>query len=333
MATGAFERLRRAWPNAHIAVGARPHMFSLLSGSDWFDEQLPTPKARGIRGLWRQVREVRDRRFDLAIVLPNSQETGLVPLLARVPHRLGYRQGRPGMMTLGLHVPRSRPLFGRRDGPRRVPEPMPGYYAKLLDQLGIPAGREGTILHVTDAERSEIDAWLRQRGLADGRRLVLLTAGAAYGASKLWGLDKFAAVGRALQERGDAAIVLAGPAEVDMAEEVARNAGCVAATDPILPLGGLKALVERSTAMVTTDTGPRHLSVALGKPTVCVIGPTDTRYTNYALDRTALVKKDLDCMPCQRKVCPLGHHDCMRTIEVDEVMTALDGLLARESVA
>lgn len=308
-------------------LGGRPHLFDLLDGSDWFDATIPTPRARGVRGLLQQVRALRSHRFDLAVVLPNSPETGLVPFLAGVPQRLGYRQGRPGLMNIGLTAPRNRGLFRRR-GPRRVPEPMPDYYAKLLDLLEIAPGRPGTILHVTDGERARIADWLGQRGLDDGRQLVLMTAGAAYGASKLWQPEKFAELAKRLRERGDfAPVFLAGPAEVAMADDLAAASGCTAATDPVLPLSDLKALVERSAAMVTTDTGPRHISVALDRPTVCVIGPSDPRYTNYSLERTELIRKDLECSPCQRKVCPLGHNDCMRRITVDEVEAALDRVL------
>jgi heptosyltransferase-2 len=80
--------------------------------------------------------------------------------------------------------------------------------------------------------------------------------------------------------------------------------------------------------MITGDTGPRHVAVAFDRPVVCLIGPTDPTYTNYCLDGQALLRKDLPCSPCQRKVCPLGHHRCMRDIEVEEVLAAAERLLA-----
>ena len=73
---------------------------------------------------------------------------------------------------------------------------------------------------------------------------------------------------------------------------------------------------------MTNDTGPRHLAVAFDRPVVCLMGPNDPNYTNYCLEHTALIRKDLPCSPCQRKVCPLGHQRCMRDITVDEVELA-----------
>jgi heptosyltransferase-2 len=96
----------------------------------------------------------------------------------------------------------------------------------------------------------------------------------------------------------------------------------------VLPLDKLKALVARGDLMITGDTGPRHVAVAFDRPVVCLIGPTDPNYTNYCLERTVLLRKDLPCSPCQRKVCPLGHHRCMRDILVEEVVAAGEQLLA-----
>ncbi len=327
MATTAFERLRAAFPAAHITGAMRPFLRELCDGSPWFDAILDAPRARGVRGVWRQARELRRRRFDLAVVLPNSFETGLVPFLARVPVRLGYRQARPGLMTLGLSAESNRP-FWRRRGPRRVPDPMPVYYAKLLDLLDIPPGPARPRLYVRDDDREACVRWLREQGIRDEQRIVLITAGASFGASKLWLPERFAAVARHFADRGDAPILLAGPKELDPILDIGARAGAgVTVAAPALSFGTLKALCARASLMVTTDTGPRHLAVAFDVPIVCVMGPTDPRYTNYCLERQTLIRKELPCVPCQRKVCPLGHHDCMRRISVDEVIASAEAWL------
>lgn len=125
------------------------------------------------------------------------------------------------------------------------------------------------------------------------------------------------------------ALVLVGPAEVELGERIAKEGGAIALSQPVLPLDKLKALVRRGAVMVTGDTGPRHLAVAFDRPVVCLIGPNDPNYTNYCLERTVVIRKDLPCSPCQRKICPLGHHRCMRDITVDEVVAAVDELLGR----
>jgi heptosyltransferase-2 len=205
---------------------------------------------------------------------------------------------------------------------------MPAYYAELLDLLGLPPVPERGQLHVSMDEDAYVDGWLQQRGIAPDAPLVLLNAGASFGASKLWVAERFAAAAQRLREgQGLVPVFLAGPAEVDLVRGIARQANAVDTTDPVLLLSHLKALVRRARLLVTTDTGPRHIAVAFGVPVVCLIGPTDRRYTDYALDETIVIRKDIECAPCHRKVCPLGHHNCMRWIEVDEVVAACERLL------
>jgi heptosyltransferase-2 len=329
MATAGFARLRAAFPAAVITLGLRPFLRPLLAGADWFDDTISTPRAGGLGGLWQQVRAVRAGRFDLAVVLPNSLETGLVPWLAGVPLRLGYRQNRPGLMNLGLRARIRRRWFQRRVGPSREPVPMPTYYRELLDVLGIPAGAgDHPVLAVTAEQHEAMVADLRRRGLDPDARLVLLVVGANFGASKLWPPERFAAAARHFTARGCTVLVTVGPAEADLGREIAAAGGVAALVDPVLPLDLLKALVARCSLMITGDTGPRHLAVAFDRPVVCLMGPSDPAYTNYCLERTVLIRKDLPCSPCQRKVCPLGHHRCMRDIGVDEVIAAGERLLA-----
>ena len=331
MATPSFARLRQAFPDATITCALRPYLRPLLSGTAWFDALLDAPRTRRLGDLLQQVAAVRRASPDLAVVLPNSLAAGLVPFLARVPERLGYRQGRPGLMTLGLRARPARAFWQWwRHGPRRVPEPMPVYYERLLDLLHIPRGGHRGVLAVTDAEREAVDRWLSERGIAPDAPLVLLNPGASYGASKLWLPERFAAVARHAREAWRMVpLVTAGPAEVELANAIAHDAGARALTDPVLPLDLLKGLVQRARLMITTDTGPRHIAVAFGVPVVCVMGSTDRRYTDYCLDETIVVREDLECAPCQAKVCPLGHHDCMRRVSVERVTAAAEELLRR----
>lgn len=334
MASATFGRIRRAFPRAHITAGLRPYLRLLTTGTDWFDALVDTPRATSLPALWRQVRAMRAAEHDLAIVLPNSLATGLVPFLARVPHRLGYRQGRPFLMNLGKTAAVRRGFWQRREGPRRWPSPMPEYYHELLDVLGLPPGGHHPELVVTPEEDAWVDQHLVQLGIAAGTPLLLLVVGANFGSSKLWLPERFAAVARACQERrGMRALVLVGPSEVELGERIAEDSGAIVLSKPVLPLDKLKALVARGTVMVTGDTGPRHIAVAFDRPVVCLIGPTDPNYTNYCLERTVLLRKDLPCSPCQRKVCPLGHHRCMKDITVDEVLAAVDQVLTRPAPA
>ncbi|NRA76320.1 MAG: hypothetical protein HRU16_10305, partial [Planctomycetes bacterium] len=97
------------------------------------------------------------------------------------------------------------------------------------------------------------------------------------------------------------------------------------------PLDELKVLMEKLSVLVTGDTGPRHIAAGVGTPQVVLMGPTSPDYTDAFLETTRVIRKELDCSPCQQKVCPLGHHRCMEEIEPDQVVSEVRGFLERVS--
>ena len=108
-----------------------------------------------------------------------------------------------------------------------------------------------------------------------------------------------------------------------------RGAGAVFRTIPstILTLEDLKALVARATLLLTNDTGPRHIAVALDRPVITLIGPTDPRHTGHLLERQRVLQEDFDCVPCGKKVCPIDHR-CMTRLSPGRVVDAAADLLA-----
>jgi len=85
-------------------------------------------------------------------------------------------------------------------------------------------------------------------------------------------------------------------------------------------------LIQRCQLLITNDTGPRHYAVAFDIPVVVLMGPTDHRFTNANLDKTIILRRNLECVPCHDKKCAL-HHSCMEQIVPEEVMRAAEELL------
>ena len=93
--------------------------------------------------------------------------------------------------------------------------------------------------------------------------------------------------------------------------------------DEKLSIGLSKALIRRSRLMITTDSGPRHLAAGLGTPTISLFGPTDPVWAENYQPGAVKLRLNLDCSPCAKRVCPLGHHRCMRNLPVDRVLGAI----------
>ncbi|MFH1110285.1 MAG: glycosyltransferase family 9 protein [Planctomycetota bacterium] len=94
-----------------------------------------------------------------------------------------------------------------------------------------------------------------------------------------------------------------------------------------LSLGELKSLVRRSDLLICNDAGPRHIAKAFDVPVVTVFGPTHPDWTSTSYGDERIVRIDVDCGPCQQRVCPLGHHQCMTGVSVDMVFAAAVALL------
>jgi len=158
-----------------------------------------------------------------------------------------------------------------------------------------------------------------------------INPGATYGAAKRWYPEKFAAVAAAFSQEYDI-VLFGGPHETQMAnaiEEALKSYGIEASEN----LAGKTSIEELCSYIgglslfITNDSGPMHVAAAYQVPTVSIFGPTRHLETSQWKNRhSAIVRHDLECAPCMKRECPLGHHDCMKRIEADEVISAIKRL-------
>jgi heptosyltransferase-2 len=152
--------------------------------------------------------------------------------------------------------------------------------------------------------------------------------------TKRWTPAGFAAVMRELVAEGVRCVLLGGPAEVSLAEEIGALAGGGAlALAGRTPLDVLVAVIDRLDLLVSNDSAPMHIACARGTPVVAVFCATTPAlgYGPYG-PRTAVVDVALDCRPCARhggRSCPRGTEDCMRLVEPDAVLAAARAALGR----
>lgn len=158
-----------------------------------------------------------------------------------------------------------------------------------------------------------------------------INAGATYGSAKRWYPERFALVAREFSSKFDI-IIFGGPNEVEMAAEiesylksslVANYTNLAGKTD----IKELCSLIGGCSLFVTNDSGPMHVAAAYGVPTVSIFGPTKhTETSQWMNEKSSIVKHDMECSPCMRRECPLGHHECMKSITADEVIIAVKEL-------
>ena len=326
MATANFAALRRGLPDARITLLLKPGRYKVLDGSADFDEVLTEP-ARTVGEIWRLVRRLRAQRFDTALLFSNSLRVALISFFAGIPRRIGYRRDVRSILLTDV-------VEYEREGAKRKPVPMPYFYGKLCESVGVPLDDPSAHLDVTDACERAASEQRERLGIESGERLVGLNPGASFGASKLWPAEHFAATADELHRaHGLRTILLVGPGEETIADDIERHmqTPVINTAQNILPLDVLKPIIRDLQLLVTTDTGPRHYAAAVGTPVVTVMWPTDPRYSAVNLDQSEVVRHDVPCGPCHLKVCPLDHR-CMAGISPDEVLERVEALDRRVGV-
>ncbi len=318
MATAALDALRKRFPKARIAGHGSGTARQLYAGMDCFDEFLVSGRKESV---WRQAALLRRGRFDLCVLLTGSFRSALPPFLARVPRRVGYRwSGRSLLLT--ERWPRPRP-----DG-KAQPYPTKQFYLDLVAKLGAKEGGRAR-LALTGEEKSRAAAWMERERLLEP--ILSMCVGAAFGPSKVWPSEYFAAVADAMAERHGARVVLLcapGEQEIALKVKAAMKAPLVDTwTDP-LDVGMLKAVIARSRLLLTNDTGPRHVAACFRVPVVCLMGPTSPVYTEAdAEGQVVLRREDVACSPCHLPVCPIDHR-CLTWIKPDDALSAVERLWA-----
>lgn len=329
MSTPALRAVREHFPSAHVTLVVQRGVEKILHGALWFDERInyaPDGVYAPFEFL-RCVRSLRAAPYDLALVLPNSFSSALMVRLAGARRRVGYvRDARSMLLTDAVPRP-------SRDG-RFQPTYMVDFYLGLCEAVGIRSGRRDLELPFSPSDAEAAGRILAGRGIGQDEPLMLLHPGAAFGPGKRWPLPRFAELANRLTgEHGARIAVIGGPGEAAIAAELAA-AACVPVADLTscgIDLHLLKPVVARSRLLVTTDSGPRHYGIAFGVPTVCVMGPTHPGYSTSDRPHDHVVRVDVPCGPCQKRVCPLGHHRCMEEITVEMMMDACRAALSPAS--
>ena len=326
MATPTLRAIRRGLPDVELMGVMRPLMADLLAGTTMLDSQLLFDKKKraGLPTRVGLVSALRAARLDAIVLLTNSLWTAAVAKLAGIPRIVGYnRDARGWLLTDKLAVPKVHGAAGKP-----VDVPTIDYYLGLAEHIGCEICDRRSQLTVTPNEsRLADELWsLCQFDLA--KPTIVINNNTANEKSRLWPSAKVQELAKTLaNEHGYQVLLHCGPSEREGANQIAAevNHPLVESMGRFkdLPIGLTKAVLARASSVVSTDSGPRHIAVALNRPVISLFGPTDPFSTRtYNLSETILAA-DLPCRPCCAKSCPLTHGQCMQNLEVKSVIQAI----------
>jgi heptosyltransferase-2 len=327
MSLPAIRAIRQIFPEAHLAVVARPSLADLYTREPAIDRVIPYPAQPGWRGgpraAWKARREfaglLRGFHFDCAIVLQNAFDAALVAWLAGVPERIGYaRDARGRLLTRAIAVPE----------PGEIPRHERFYYLELLRRAGLiehfpPC--DAIRLAGIDAARQSGLRHLAAMGIAGPA--IGISPGAAYGNAKRWLPERFAEAAVAL--RPPTVLLFGAPSERALCESVAKSIGGADVRNLAgqTTLGEFIDLAAACRLFLTNDSGAMHVASALAVPTVTVFGATDDTTTGPTGPLARVVREHAECSPCLLRECPIDHR-CMTRVPAQRVVEAATDLLA-----
>jgi heptosyltransferase II len=317
MALPAIADVRRAAPGVAIALAARPAIAPRFQLVPQVNETIVLPRPPAVRDIaaWRSLgARLSDRRFDTALLFPNSLHSALLVLRAGIPERWGYRAGwRGALLTRAIE---------RTSGLHQI-----DFYQQLVHALGFPNGPLEPRVAVPPSAREAARTLLAESGWNGQTPLIALAPGAAYGGAKRWPPEYFAELAGALAIDGVASVIVGSAADVATADEIVRGADAdgdpkrialhnvVGRTD-LATLAGVLSLCR---GLVTNDSGAMHLAAAVGISVTAVFGPTDDTATRPIGDAHAVLTHPVWCRPCMLRECPIDHR-CMRGVTVSAVL-------------
>lgn len=348
MTTPALSRLRQGFAQADISMLVDERIADLWTGHPSVNTLI---RFKQKEGPWSIAARLRDQKFDVALILPNSPRSALECWLAGIPQRVGYA----GHWRRWLLTRRVQPLPGQVRPHRR----RAGEIRRLLRDHGSDVARPEAYTHqvydylrlgaALGADPSAVpprvevpalelkSAMIRLREMLQARKpagasqepvWLGINATAAYGPAKCWPLERFAAVAREVSGRVPGCIWLSfgTGSERDKGERLAGlGRGCIMNLAGKTSLRELMSLLRACRVLLTNDSGPMHLAAALGTPVVVPFGSTSPELTGPGEPgdpRHRLLRGIAPCSPCFRRTCPVDFR-CMTSISVEQVVEAV----------
>ncbi len=309
MAQPLLQLLKQRYPEAVIDVLAPAWVVPVWQAMQEVNQVHESAFRHGklqLKDRLAMARFLRTLDYDQAYVLPNTLKFALIPWLAKIPQRIGYLgETRYGLLNV-IH----------RDD-KRHPRPMIAFYAALADK---PAddieGRFESLHPQLHVEAQAVGEVKEKLGLQKDRPIIAFAPGAEFGSAKRWPVSHFSSLAEMIiRHYPETQIVLLGSEkDNEICEEIHSNVPLTLNLAGKTSLKEAIALIAGIDVLVTNDSGLMHVASAFDLPVVALYGSTDYRHTPPFSSQSHIMSLDLDCAPCQKRECPLGHHYCMKNL-------------------
>jgi heptosyltransferase-2 len=265
-----------------------------------------------LAGRWRLAQRLRRDAYDEAVVLPNSLKSALIPFLAGIPLRTGYRGEARHLLINRMH------RLDKLRHPRLVDR-----YAQLAAAPGgaLPAPLQ--LPHLTSSPQLQRAA-REALDLPSERAPIVFCPGAEYGPAKRWPPRHFAALAAALGSVEDPVLLVGSPKDAAVGDKIEQL--CHGTAVNLCGRTTLEQAIDilaSARQVVCNDSGLMHVAAALDRRLLAIFGSSSADYTPPMSPHAKIASLGLDCSPCFKRDCPLGHLRCLNDLTPERILAAI----------
>lgn len=316
LVTPVLRTLRTNYPEAHLALLADEKLQDLVKYNENINELLVIDKKgyhNKLATYLQFVRGIREQKFDIVINLHANERASFIAAFSGAKKIVGYA-------TFGLG-----PFFDQViENRKAIKHQVHAHFDVLRETLGITKFDDRGIEMWLDNQAEENANRVWSKAFPDEKiKVIGLNIGASW-ETKRWRKEHYAQLADELLAKGYGVVYYGGPMDVDIVQETIglmhhkENEGLVALTGKMTLLE-LAALLKKCKVLVTNDTGPMHVAVAMNVPLVSMFGPSPVPGFYPYSETSVVIKSPMHCHPCGKHQCPTKH-ECMWQIGVDMVM-------------
>lgn len=324
MTTPVIRAVRKNFPQSTITVLAKPWVVPVYENNPYVDDIMVydgNERHKKGFGTLTLARDLKKYQFDLAILMQNAFEAGLISFLGGIKERVGYNtDGRGFLLNRGIKL-----------DPALKKGHLIDYYLGILRGSSLFVDGRELDLFLSESDRKFATRFLDDQRFDLSRPVIGINPGATGGTAKRWFPERYAQVCEKLAQKFKVKILIfGGPSDRELGDSIKgmTNGSCINIAGET-SLGQAFALIEKCSLFVTNDSGLMHAAAALDVHQVALIGSTDHIATSPSNINSVMIRVPVFCSPCMKDTCPTDHQ-CMDNIRVDRVMESCLSLLNKK---
>jgi heptosyltransferase-2 len=315
-ATPFIRAIRENYPGSYIAMFTHPRCIEVLKGNPNIDNIIIYDRKgqhRGFAAKFSIISQLKLKKFDTAFILRRSLSRAMLIFLSKIPERIGYDNKRAGFLLT-----------------RKIPAPAKElhrveYFLGIARGVGIEPRSINYEFFISENDRVKARLMLEEEGINSGEDFMVLNPGGNWDL-KRWPLENFAQLGAEIFSKLNMKVVLTGSQkDVDLCNKISilmkNKAVLLCGKTDLKTLG---AVFENAKKVISNDSGPMHIAVAVKASVVALFGPTSPHITGpYGEGLYRVLQKDIGCkIPCYNLSC--RDNRCMKAITVEDVIGAIE---------